>query len=31
MDILKKYGMHESKALDTLIAARIVPSDSAFD
>ena len=31
MDILKKYGMHESKALNTLMAARIVPSDLVFD
>jgi Reverse transcriptase (RNA-dependent DNA polymerase) len=30
-DILKKFGMHKSKAVDTPMAARIVPSDSAFD
>jgi len=30
-DMLKKFGMHESKAVDTPMVARIVPSDLAFD
>src|SRR5579859_6148853 len=30
-DILKKFSIHESKAVNTPMAARVVPSDLAFD
>ena len=30
-DILKKFGIYKSKAVNTPMAARIVPSDLTFD